>query len=57
MKMILSGQFRSFLPLFAFAVGIDHFGASAPGKDLAEEFGFTADQVEQKIRNHLADLL
>ena len=39
------------------AVGIDHFGASAPGKDLAEEFGFTADQVEQKIRNHLADLL
>jgi hypothetical protein len=24
---------------------------------LAEEFGFTADQVEQKIRNHLADLL
>ena len=39
------------------AVGVDHFGASAPGKDLAEEFGFTADQVEQKIRNHLADLL
>ncbi len=39
------------------SIGIDHFGASAPGKDLAEEFGFTADQVEQKIRNHLADLL
>lgn len=39
------------------SIGINHFGASAPGKDLAEEFGFTADQVEQKIRNHLADLL
>ena len=39
------------------SIGINHFGASAPGKDLAQEFGFTADQVEQKIRSHLADLL
>ena len=39
------------------AIGIDHFGASAPGKDLAEEFGFTTDQVEKKIRDHLANLL
>jgi len=39
------------------AIGIDHYGASAPGKDLAEEFGFTAGQVESKIRNHLANLL
>ena len=39
------------------SIGINHFGASAPGKDLAKEFGFTADQVEQKIRNHLANLL
>jgi len=39
------------------AIGIDHFGASAPGKDLADEFGFTADQVEEKIRDHLNKLL
>ncbi|MDP6032727.1 MAG: transketolase C-terminal domain-containing protein, partial [Candidatus Marinimicrobia bacterium] len=39
------------------AIGIDHYGASAPGKDLAEEFGFTAGQVESKIRNHLTNLL
>jgi len=39
------------------AIGMDHFGASAPGKDLAKEFGFTTDQVEKKIRNHLANLL
>nr|WP_300408157.1 hypothetical protein [uncultured Psychrobacter sp.] len=32
------------------AIGMDHFGASAPGKDLAKEFGFTTDQVEKKIR-------
>jgi hypothetical protein len=24
---------------------------------LAQEFGFTTDQVEKKIRNHLANLL
>ena len=39
------------------AIGMDHYGASAPGKDLAEEFGFTADQVEKKIRGHLEKLL
>mgnify|MGYP000116960992 CR=1 FL=1 len=39
------------------SIGINHFGASAPGKDLAQEFGFTADQVEKKIRNYLANLL
>ena len=39
------------------SIGIDHFGASAPGKDLAEEFGFTADKIESRIRNYLKKLL
>jgi transketolase len=39
------------------SIGINHYGASAPGKYLAQEFGFTTDQVEKKIRNHLANLL
>lgn len=39
------------------SIGINHFGASAPGKDLAEEFGFTCEQVEKKIRKHLTKLL
>ena len=39
------------------SIGINHFGASAPGKNLAKEFGFTADQVEVKIRDHLKALL
>ena len=39
------------------AIGIDHFGASAPYKDLAKEFGFTAAQVEKKVRGHLTALL
>ena len=39
------------------SIGIDHFGASAPGKDLAEEFGFTVEKVESTIRNFLKKLL
>jgi transketolase len=31
------------------AIGIDHFGASAPDKVLAEKFGFTVDAVTAKI--------
>jgi transketolase len=30
-------------------IGIEHFGASAPDKVLAEKFGFTAPQVAEKI--------
>ena len=39
------------------SIGIDHFGASAPGKHLAEEFGFTPHKIESKIRQHLDRLL
>lgn len=34
-------------------IGIEHFGASAPDKVLAEQFGFTAPQVAEKIKNFL----
>ncbi|RII30287.1 MAG: transketolase [Geobacter sp.] len=34
-------------------IGIDHFGASAPDKVLAEKFGFTAPQVAEKIEAFL----
>jgi transketolase len=30
-------------------IGIEHFGASAPDKILAEQFGFTAPQVADRI--------
>jgi transketolase len=30
-------------------VGIDHFGASAPAKDLFKKFGFTAEHVQEAI--------
>jgi transketolase len=35
------------------AIGIDHFGASAPAEVLAEQFGFTPSQVASRIREWL----
>ncbi|MEO0461641.1 MAG: transketolase [Pseudomonadota bacterium] len=34
-------------------IGIDSFGASAPGKDLMTHFGFTAESVTTQIQNKL----
>jgi transketolase len=39
------------------SIGLDRFGASAPGKDLAEEFGFTPQKISEKIISHLKKLL
>ncbi|MBU1227489.1 MAG: transketolase [Actinobacteria bacterium] len=36
------------------AIGIDHFGASAPAEVLAEQFGFTPSQVAARLREWLA---
>jgi transketolase len=33
--------------------GIDRFGASAPFADLARTFGFTADQLAERVRDHV----
>ena len=34
-------------------IGIDDFGASAPAGELAEQFGFTAEQISGRIKGHL----
>ena len=34
-------------------MGLDHFGASAPYKVLDEKFGFTPQNVAEKVRNFL----
>lgn len=36
------------------AMGIDHFGASAPGKVLLQQFGFTAENILSKVEILLA---
>lgn len=36
------------------SIGLDHFGYSAPAGVLDEKFGFTGDQVAEKVKNFLA---
>ena len=36
------------------AIGIDHFGASAPGAVVMEKFGFTAEHVVERAHALLA---
>ncbi len=36
------------------AFGIDHFGTSAPAKDIAREYGFTPEQIAQLASNTFA---
>jgi transketolase len=38
------------------AIGIDHYGASAPGEVLAEKFGFTPELIVEKITTWLNTL-
>ena len=35
-------------------IGLSDFGISAPGKELADHFGFTPEKVAKKVRNQLA---
>jgi len=37
------------------SIGINQYGASAPAKKLERYFGFTIDQVENKIRKHISN--
>ena len=48
---------EKFAGINGLSIGIDHYGASAPGKVLANEYGFTAEKIESKIRTHLKNLL
>ena len=42
---------RSIVGEDGLTIGIDHFGASAPDKVLAEKFGLTVDAVTARIRD------
>ena len=44
---------KSILGADTLAIGIDHYGASAPGEVLAEKFGFTGKAVKEKIAKWL----
>ena len=57
MEAGITGGWEKYIGPSGLSIGINRYGASAPGKDLAHEFGFTADQVVEKIQNHMERLL
>ena len=46
----ISDYWRKFVGLDGDVVGVDRFGASAPGNVLMEHFGFTAENIIQRAR-------
>jgi transketolase len=48
-----TGPWRELVGRDGLTIGIDHFGASAPDKVLAQKFGFTVDAVTEKVRGWL----
>ncbi len=46
-------SFRGLVGREGLVYGIERFGASAPYKKLAEYFGFTADALAKRVREHL----
>ncbi len=45
----ITAPWRQWIGEDGLAIGIDHFGASAPDKVLAQKFGFTVDAVTDRI--------
>jgi transketolase len=50
----VTAQWWHYVGLQGQIVGIDHFGASAPAKDLFKAYGFTAEHVVEAIKKVLA---
>lgn len=44
---------HKYIGLYGEAIGIDHFGASAPGEILLKEFGFTSENIVNKAKKLL----
>mgnify|MGYP001455364950 CR=1 FL=1 len=53
----ITNGWEKYIGINGLAIGINHFGSSAPAGDLAHEFGFTADQIADKIEKFLGKLL
>jgi transketolase len=49
----VTGPWRRWIGDDGLAIGIDHFGASAPDKVLAQKLGFTVDAVTERIERWL----
>ncbi len=49
----ITGPWRRWVGEGGLSIGIDHYGASAPDKVLAQKFGLTADSVTDRIQKYL----
>ena len=53
----ITNGWEKYIGINGLAIGLNHFGSSAPAGDLAHKFGFTADQISDKIEKYLRQLL
>ena len=53
LEMGNSALWYKYVGLDGLAIGIDKFGASAPANKVIEEYGFTVEEVVEKIKNEL----
>ena len=47
---------EKYIGRYGLSIGIDHFGSSAPASDLAEEFGFTPEEMFKVDENKKKDI-
>jgi transketolase len=50
----VTGCWSAFVGDVGRIIGVDRFGASAPGKELFEHYGLTVENVSQAVRDSLA---
>jgi transketolase len=50
----LTGGWERWIGEEGSAVGLDHFGASAPSETLFEEYGITSERIAAEVRRILA---
>jgi len=53
----ITNGWEKYIGINGLSIGINHYGLSAPYKDLAEEFGFVPEKVKKRILDHLEQLL
>ena len=49
----ITSGWEKFTGLNGLNIGIDNFGASAPGIEVANHFGFVKDKIKSKIEDYL----
>ena len=51
----LLGELEKFVGKDGLKIGVDNFGLSAPGTDVAQHFNFTKENIKNKIEEYLSE--